>query len=71
MPSFVKAEGWTQDLKITCPYLEDVCTQRNAQFVHGRGNRKSKTQKYLELFRGFPERQKLCRENAARITQAA
>ena len=58
MQSFsIKEESRTQDLKIICRYLEDVCRQRNVQFVHGRGKRKSKTQKYLELFRGFLERQ--------------
>lgn len=34
-----------------------MCVQRGVQFVHGRGKRKSKTQKYLELFRVFLERQ--------------
>ena len=66
MQSFgVKEESRTQDLKIICRYLEDVCTQRNVQFVHGRGKRKSKTQKYLELFRGFLERQTIYDWHAA------
>ena len=58
MQSFkVKEETRIQDLKNICRYLEDICTQRGVQFVHGRGKRKSKTQKDLELFRVFLERQ--------------
>ena len=58
MQSFkVEAESRIQDLKKICRYLEDICIQRDVQFVHGRGKRKSKTQKDLELFRIFLERQ--------------
>ena len=58
MQSFkVDKETCTKDLKTICRYLEDVCTQRGVQFVHGRGKRKCKTQKTLELFRVFLERQ--------------
>ena len=66
MQSFcVKEETRTQDLKNICRYLEDVCVQRNVQFVHGRGKRKSKTQKYLEQFRSFLERQNIYDWHAA------
>ena len=58
MQSFtVKEETRIQDLKNICRYLEDICTQRGVQFVHGRGKRKNKTQKDLEQFRVFLERQ--------------
>jgi len=58
MQSFkVEEETRIQDLKKICRYLEDVCMQRGVQFVHGRGKRKSKTQKDLEQFRVFLERQ--------------
>ena len=53
----VEQETRIQDLKNICRYLEDICAQRGVQFVHGRGKRKSKTQKDLELFRIFLERQ--------------
>ena len=66
MQSFtVKEDNRTQDLKTICRYLEEVCEQRNVTFVHGRGKRKSKTQKYLELFRSFLERQTIYDWHAA------
>lgn len=61
----VNEETRAQDLKTICRFLEDVCIQRNVQFVHGRGKRKSKTQKYLELFRSFLERQTIYDWHAA------
>ena len=53
----VRPEYRSEDLKKICLFLEDICTQRNIRFVHGRGKRKSKTQRYYELFTGFLERQ--------------
>lgn len=53
----VDPENRTQDLKEICRFLEDICAQRKVQFVCGRGKRKSKEQRYLELFRSFLERQ--------------
>ena len=47
----------TQDLQEICRFLEQVCEEQNTAFVHGRGKRKSRNQKYLELFRRFLERQ--------------
>lgn len=58
MQSFaVRPEYCVQDLRDICRFLEDMCVQRKICFVHGRGKRKSKTQKYSELFNSFLERQ--------------
>ena len=38
-------------------FIEQVCEEQHTVFVHGRGKRKSRNQKYLELFRRFLERQ--------------
>ena len=66
MQSFtVEKETRIQDLKKICRYLEEVCVQRGVQFVHGRGKRKSRTQKELELFRVFLERQTIYDWHAA------
>ena len=46
-----------QDLKEICEFLEETCKRQHTVFVHGRGKRKSRNQKYLELFRRFLERQ--------------
>lgn len=46
-----------QDLQDICRFLEQVCEEQHTVFVHGRGKRKSRNQKYLELFRRFLERQ--------------
>lgn len=40
-------------------YLEDYCLRQGVVFVHGRGKRKSVHQRYLELFKGFLDRQLL------------
>ena len=53
----VNQETRTQDLKKICRFLENICTERNVCFVHGRGKRKSRSQKYLELFQNFLNRQ--------------
>ena len=53
----VRSEHCAEDLKDICRFLEDLCVQRNIRFVHGRGKRKSKTQRYFELFNSFLERQ--------------
>ena len=53
----VRPEHRAQDLRDICRFLEDMCVQRNICFVHGRGKRKSKTQRHFELFNSFLERQ--------------
>ena len=53
----VKAESKTQDLQKIHDYLTEKCRQDGTVFVHGRGKRKCRNQKYLELFRRFLERQ--------------
>ena len=56
--SFQVAENTrTQDLQEICRFLEGVCKDQHTVFVHGRGKRKSRNQRYLELFRRFLERQ--------------
>ena len=40
-----------------CCFLERVCEEQHTVFVHGRGKRKTRNQRYLELFRHFLERQ--------------
>ncbi len=52
--SFQVTEGArTQDFQEICRFLEQVCEEQHTVFVHGRGKRKSRNQKYLELFRRF------------------
>ena len=53
----VTEETRTQDLQKICRFLEQICKEQHTVFVHGRGRRKSRNQKYLELFRRFVERQ--------------
>lgn len=58
MQSFsVKIDSRIQDLQIITRYLENKCQQDGTVFVYGRRKRKSKNQKYFELFRKFQERQ--------------
>lgn len=58
MQSFsVKIDSRIQDLQTITRYLENKCQQNGTVFVYGRGKRKSKNQKYFELFRKFQERQ--------------
>ena len=58
MQSFtVNTESRAQDLQKISGYLEEKCQQDGTEFVYGRGRRKSKNQKYLELFQRFRERQ--------------
>ena len=40
-------------------YLDNYCRENNIVFVHGRGKRKSRHQRYLELFQRFLDRQLL------------
>lgn len=54
---FVAEETRTQNLQVICRFLEQICKEQHTIFVHGRGKRKSRNQKYLELFRRFLERQ--------------
>ena len=59
MKSFdVREESRTEDLERICGYLEESCRERGTLFVSGKGKRKSREQRYLELFRGFLERQR-------------
>ena len=53
----VGEEVRTQDLQKICRFLEEKCRVDGTVFVHGRGKRKSRNQRYLELFRRFLERQ--------------
>ena len=46
-----------QDLQELCRFLEQDCEEQHTVFVYGRGKRKSRIQKYPELFRRFLERQ--------------
>ena len=53
----VSKETRTHDIQKICCFIEQVCEEQHTVFVHGRGKRKSRNQKYLELFRRFLERQ--------------
>ena len=58
MQSFrIEESTRTEDLRRICRFLEETCKEQGTVFAHGRGRRKSKNQKYLELFRLFLERQ--------------
>ena len=50
-------ETRTHDIQKICCFIEQICEEQHTVFVHGRGKRKSRNQKYLELFRRFLERQ--------------
>ena len=53
----VGTEYRVQDLRKICRFLEEICRERNIEFVYGRGKRKSIEQRYLELFQRYLERQ--------------
>ncbi len=53
----ISEETCTQNLRENCRFLEQVCEEEHTVFVHGKGKRKTRNQKYLELFRRFLERQ--------------
>ncbi|MDU5207313.1 MAG: hypothetical protein E6182_15225 [Clostridioides difficile] len=53
----VSESARTADLQKICWFLKDICEEYHTVFVHGRGKRKSREQRYLELFRRFQERQ--------------
>ena len=53
----VSEETRTQDIQKICCFIEQVCEEQHTVFVHGKGRRKSRNQRYLELFRRFLERQ--------------
>ena len=53
----ISQETRVQDLKEICRFLEQVCEEQHTVFVHGRGKRKPRNQRYLEWFRRFLERQ--------------
>ena len=53
----VSKETRTHAIQKICCFIEQVCEEQHTVFVHGRGKRKSRNQKYLELFRRFLERQ--------------
>ena len=53
----VGAQTRTQDLQKISRFLEEKCRADETVFVYGRGKRKDKNQRYLEMFRRFLERQ--------------
>ena len=53
----VSPESRTQDLQDIVLFLEERCRTEHTFFVHGRGKRKSRNQRYFELFHRFLERQ--------------
>ena len=53
----VGEESRTQDLQKISRFLEEKCKADETVFVYGRGKRKDKNQRYLEMFRRFLERQ--------------
>lgn len=53
----VSPESRTQDLQDIVLFLEERCRTEHTVFVHGRGKRKSRNQRYSELFHRFLERQ--------------
>ncbi len=53
----VSPEARTQNLQDIVLFLEKRCRTENTVFVHGRGKRKRRNQRYLELFHRFLERQ--------------
>ena len=58
MQSFCISEGSrVQDLQKICRFLEQLCEEQHNIFVRGRGKRRSRNQRYVELFRRFLERQ--------------
>ena len=58
MQSFpIEESSRTEDLRKICRFLEETCKEQGTVFVYGKGKRKSKEQKYLELFRRFLDRQ--------------
>ena len=54
----VREEERQEDLHKICEYLEEKCLEKGTLFVCGKGKRKSREQRYLELFRRFLERQR-------------
>ena len=50
-------ETRTQDLQKIFRFLEERCKADRTVLVHGRGKRKNKNQRYMELFRRFLDRQ--------------
>ena len=53
----VGTEYRVQDLRKICRFLEEICRERNIEFVRGHGKHKSIEQRYLELFQRYLERQ--------------
>lgn len=54
MESFcVSQDTRTTDLQKIGRFLEGICEEHHTVFVHGREKRKSREQRYLELFRRF------------------
>lgn len=54
---YVTEDTRIQNLQEICRFLEQICKDQHTVFVQGRGKRKSRNQKHLELFRRFLERQ--------------
>ncbi len=61
----VGEENRTRDLQEICSFLEERCRLGGTVFVYGRGKRKSRNQRYLELFRRFLERQTIYNRHTA------
>ena len=55
----ISKENRTADLQRIVDYLKEHCFSHSVIFVHGRGNRKSVHQRYLELFQRLLDRQLL------------
>lgn len=56
---FIEKEKRGKDLQKVFDFLDSYCKEHRIAFVYGRGKRKSKHQKYHELFRRFLDRQLL------------
>lgn len=56
---FIEKESRGKDLQKVFDFLDSYCKEHRISFVYGRGKRKSKHQKYHELFRRFLDRQLL------------
>ncbi len=61
----VGAQTRTQDLQKISRFLEEKCRADETVFVYGRGKRKDRNQRYLEMFRRFLERRRIYDWHAA------
>ena len=64
MESFcVSQDTRTTDLQKIGRFLEGICEEHHTVFVHGREKRKSREQRYLELFRRFLDAGSILKNN--------